>query len=150
MPMFTTAVRLAVPVERLFALHADVRNLPRLMPPPAPRVLRAASPTREGDTQVLAFGPDWLRLRWVAQVVRMEPQRMMVDVQRRGPFRRFWHAHLTVPAGPDGSVLVDVIDFRFFPSPAGALLDRVLVTPVLRLVFAARHRRTAALLASAG
>jgi ligand-binding SRPBCC domain-containing protein len=144
MPTVTAAVHLPVPAERAFALHADVRNLPRLSPPGV-RVLCAHTPTHQGDVQVLALGPRAAAVRWVAWVERFEPPRLMVDVQRSGPFRRFRHTHLIVPDGEE-CVLVDVVEFRFFPGRLGAVLDGLLVSPVLRLLFAARHRRTVALL----
>lgn len=145
MPLVHAAVRLPVPAGDAFALHADVRNLPLLTPPPGARVLYAASPTQAGDVQVLALGPRWAAIRWVAHVTTFEPPRLMIDEQRRGPFKRFRHAHLVVPDG-DSSVLVDLVDFRLFGGPLGGILDRLLVAPVLQLTFAARHRRTVALL----
>ena len=146
MPTVTAAVRLPVGCERAFALHTDVRNLP-LLSPPGVRVLRARVPTRQGDAQVLALGPRPAAIRWVAWVETLEPPRLMVDVQRSGPFRRFRHARVIVPDG-EQCVLVDVVEFRFFPGRAGAVLDGLLVSPTLRLLFAIRHRRTLALLRS--
>lgn len=146
MPAITSATKLAVPAERTFALHADVRNMPKLTPPPGARVLRAPTPTREGDVQVIELGPRWAAIRWVAHVTHFEPPRLMVDQQRRGPFRRFRHAHVVIPDGAH-SVLVDHVDFRLFGGPLGPLLDRLLVAPALRIMFAERHRRTRRLLA---
>jgi ligand-binding SRPBCC domain-containing protein len=144
MPTVTATVRLPVPAERAFALHADVRNLPRLSPPGV-RVLRALTPTHQGDVQVLALGPRAAALRWVAWVERFEPPWLLVDVQRSGPFRRFRHAHVIVPDGGE-CLLVDVVEYRFFPGRLGVVLDRLLVSPVLRLLFTVRHRRTVDLL----
>lgn len=144
MPTVAAAIRLPVPAERAFALHADVRNLPRLSPPGV-RVLHARTPTRQGDVQVFALGPRMAARRWVAWVERFEPPWLMVDVQRSGPFRRFRHTHLIAPDG-EACMLVDVVEFRLFPGRFGAVLDALLVAPALRLLFGHRHRRTLALL----
>jgi ligand-binding SRPBCC domain-containing protein len=144
MPTIAATVRLPVTAERAFAFHADVRNLPRLSPPGV-RVLCARTPTRAGDVQVVALGPRLAAMRWVAWVETFEPPRLMVDVQRSGPFRRFRHAHIIVPDGA-ASVLADVVEFRFFPGKLGIVLDHLLMSPALRLLFAFRHRRTLALL----
>jgi ligand-binding SRPBCC domain-containing protein len=145
MPIVTAATRLPVPAGRAFALHMDVRYLPRLTPPPGLRVVRATTPTRAGDVQVLNLGPRWASMRWVAVIEVCEPPRLLIDSQRRGPFRRFRHAHLVVPDG-DACVLVDTVDFRLFPGRVGAVLDVLLIGPALKLLFAERHRRTRALL----
>src|SRR5215207_9605792 len=51
----TAAVRLSASPERVFAFHADVRNLPRLTPGPA-RIVSASVPAREGEEQVIELG----------------------------------------------------------------------------------------------
>lgn len=147
MAFVTSALRLPVSADETFAFHADVRNLPRLTPPPGARLLTAPAPTRAGDVQVIEIGPRVFPVRWVAHIVAFEPPRLMIDEQRRGPFKTFRHAHIVIPDG-DGSVLVDAVEFQFFDGPGGALLDQLLVAPLLRLLFAARRRRTRALLAA--
>lgn len=148
MPLVTSATHLPAPASAAFALHADVRNLPRLMPPGMVRILHAPTPTRQGDVQVLAAGPGPFARRWVAHIERFQPPHLIADTQRRGPFRHFRHTHLILPDG-EGCLLVDVVDLRFFPGPLGSLLDRILVAPALRAMFAYRHRRTRALLEGA-
>ncbi len=147
MATVTSVLHLPSSAEDTFQLHADVRNMPRITPPPGARVLHAPTPTRAGDIQVIALGPRWASVRWVAHVVAFDPPRLMVDVQRRGPFRSFRHMHVVLPE-EGGSVLVDMVEFRFFPGALGAVLDSLFVAPALRLMFAGRHRRTRALLAS--
>ena len=145
MPLLTTAVVLPRSPEDVFAFHADVRNLPRLMPPPGARVVRAAVPTVAGDVQEIALGPRRLGVRWQARIEVFDPPRLVVDEQVRGPFRRFRHHHAVLPHDA-GTLLVDVVDFRFFPGAIGAALDQLVVKPVLRALFAYRHKRTRALL----
>ena len=135
-----TSVQLRASAEQVFAFHADVRNLPRLTPSPL-RVLHAPVPTRAGDLQVLELGPAPLRRRWHARVVRFDPPRSMVDVQERGPFRLWRHTHAVIPE-PGGARLVDAVEFRLLSGPLGPLLDALVVAPLLRLLFAERHRRT--------
>ena len=149
MPALTFVLRLPVSDTATFALHADVRNLPRLTPPPRVRVHKALIPTRAGDVQVIDLGPRWAALRWEARIVAFEPPRLLIDEQHRGPFKRFRHAHIVLPDG-EGSVLVDLVEFKFFGGPLGPLLDTLLLAPVIRIHFAGRHRRTRAMLAGAG
>ena len=135
-----TALRLSAPAERVFAFHADVRNLPRLTPGPA-RIVSASVPTRQGDVQVIELGRSPLSLRWHARIERYQPPVLVVDVQERGPFRFWRHTHL-VRANGSGSVLIDRVEFRLVPGRVGRLIDSLLVAPALRMVFALRHART--------
>lgn len=135
------ATRIAATPGRVFAFHADARNLPRLMPGPV-RIRHAPVPTRQGDRQLIEMGPPGLRRRWLARITVYDPPRRIVDVQERGPFRVWEHSHTIVPDG-DATLLVDRVRFAFFPLP---WLDRLLVAPVLRLLFAERHRRSRRLL----
>ena len=146
MPLVTAAVRLPVSAEAAFAFHSDVRNLLRLMPFGVRLRSAATSPTRQGDCHVLLIGFGPLARPWLARVERLEEGRLLIDVQEEGPFRRFRHAHLFLPAA-EGSVMIDAIDFRLLPDPLGLLLDGLVVAPAVRLVFAWRQRRTRRLLA---
>ena len=130
----------AVPPDRLFAFHADVRNLPRLTPGPA-RIVQASAPTRANDLQVIEIGAGPLRRRWDARIARFDPPRTVVDVQERGPFQVWRHTHAVRPRG-NRTLLVDTVEFRLLPGAAGRVIDALLVAPLLRLLFAERHRRT--------
>ncbi len=140
----SSAVVLAATPERVFWFHADVRNLPRLTPGPM-RVLAATVPAGEGSIQRLELGPRPFVLRWVARIVCFDPPRRVVDTQACGPFRFWRHTH-QVAAVAAGCVLIDTVEFRLFPGRAGALIDRFVVAPALRVLFAERHRRTRQLL----
>jgi len=140
MTTVTATMTLAAPVDRVFAFHADVRNLPRLTPGPA-RIISAPVPTAEGDLQQIALGVPPLTLRWDARIVRFDPPRLVVDEQERGPFRAWRHTHAVIPLA-SGALLVDSVDFRFFPGRVGGMLDRLVAAPVLRLLFAVQHART--------
>ena len=130
----------------VFDFHLDVRNLPRLTPGRS-RIVSASRPTREGDLQVIEIGAGPLVVRWHARIVAVEPPLRLVDVQDRGPFRSWRHTHAVIPDGA-GAVLVDVVEFRFFPGRFGRLVDGTIVAAVLRLMFAVRHSRTKQLLRS--
>lgn len=134
------SLRLAASPERVFAFHADVRNLPLLMPAPT-RILAAPTPTSAGDRQLMEFRLGPIRQRWLARIQHFEPPRRMVDEQLQGPFRFWRHTHSVLPSA-GGALLRDVVRFRFMPGPVGHALDMIVVAPVIRLLFAERHRRT--------
>jgi ligand-binding SRPBCC domain-containing protein len=136
----TSTTGLDAPPERVFAFHADVRNLPRITPGPA-RTNSAASPTHEGAIQVIEIGVRPFTLRWHARITRFEPPVRLVDEQLRGPFRHWRHTHTIVAAGR-GAILVDRVEFRMIPGRFGRTIDQLVVAPALQILFAVRHART--------
>ncbi|MGE3597064.1 MAG: SRPBCC family protein [Dehalococcoidia bacterium] len=130
----------------VFDFHMDVRNLPRLTPVRA-RIVSAPRPTREGDLQVIEIGVWPLAVRWHARITTVEPPLRLVDVQERGPFRYWRHTHAVIADGV-GAVLVDIVEFRFFPGWFGRPIDATIVAAGMRLMFMNRHRRTRRLLVS--
>ena len=145
---FRSRVWIDAPPEQVFAFHADVHNLPRLTPGPV-RIISAPAPTAIGDLQVIELGRRPLALRWQARITRFEPPSVVTDEQERGPFRVWLHSHTVVPAGR-GALLVDAVQFALVGGRAGRALDAMLVVPLLRLLFAERHRRTRRFLESPG
>lgn len=140
----TVALRLDAPPEAVAAFHRDVRNLPRISPGPT-RIIAATVPSRAGDLQVIELGIWPLRTRVHARVIEAGPRRI-VDVLERGPFAHFRQSRRIIPAGA-GTVLVDTVEFRFRGGGRlGKLFDLIAVRPILRLMFAVRHRRTRRLL----
>jgi len=137
---------LPVTPEELFAFHADVRNLAAISPPFPPfRLESDPEPTREGDIQVFRLGWSRAGIRWVAQISRLVPGRLIEDVQVEGPFRRWRHQH-RFRAAPGGSWLEDRVAFRLMPTPVGEFLEWLFIRPALAPMFWWRHRRTRALL----
>ncbi len=145
---FRTRRRIDATPEQVFAFHADVRNLPRLTPGPA-RVISAPVPSACGDLQVLELGRWPLALRWHARITRFESPRLMTDEQERGPFRVWRHTHTVIP-DRHGALLTDTVQFSLLGGRVGRALDVMLVMPLLRLLFAERHRRTRRLLERRG
>lgn len=137
----------------LFTFHLDPLNLVRISPPVPPiRLVEPRSPASVGDDQQIRLGIGPLSIGWTARIVAIvapEGDRpgYLEDRMIAGPFRLWRHQHQVHPA--DGHAdLCDVVEFRLLPTAVGALLERVVMSPGLRLMFAWRHRRTRSLLSS--
>lgn len=148
------STHIAVTAGELFDFHLDAANLARISPPLPPVTVEGApAPTRAGDEQVIHLSLGLTRIRWVVTIRHVRPPAaespgFLEDVQSQGPFRHWRHQHQVFPT-PDGATLKDIIEFSFFPSPAGGFLDRLLVAPGIKMMLAWRHRRTRDLLAGA-
>lgn len=138
--------RFEVPPAVLFAFHSDVANLTRISPPiPKFELLSAPVPTKPGDEQVFRLSIGWLKTTWRAEIVRFQPDGLIEDVQKSGPFLRWRHRH-SIAAEPGGSRLTDVVAFRMIPGRAGEVLEWFLIRPALVGMLIWRHRKTAAAL----
>jgi ligand-binding SRPBCC domain-containing protein len=121
------------PPEQVFAFFADAANLEQITPPqlrfkiltPGPLVMR------EGlliDYRLRVRG---LGVRWQSQITVWDPPRRFVDVQRRGPYRRWVHEHRFIDLG--GSTRVE--DRVEYQVPGGPIVHRMLVARDLRRIF---------------
>jgi ligand-binding SRPBCC domain-containing protein len=138
---FSTEQYLPAPLETVFGFFADPRNLETLTPPWLRFRIVSRDPIRmETGTRI-----DYrLRLRgvsitWQSEITVWEPPHRFVDEQRRGPYRRWIHEHRFEAAGT-ATVVSDRVRYAV---PGGHLVDRLLVAPDLRRIFAFRRAKLA-------
>jgi ligand-binding SRPBCC domain-containing protein len=134
------------PREALFAFFADATQLETITPPslkfsvltPTPIVLEAGTLI---DYRLRLWG---IPLRWQSRIEVWEPPLRFVDVQTRGPYRRWRHEHV-LEESPGGTLCRDLVDYAV---PGGWLIDRLLVRRDVRAIFAFRQQKLAELFAS--
>ena len=127
------------PVETVFAFHERPDALEKLTPPGQ----RVEIVSRKGGIETGArvelrihLGP--VSMRWLALHVEYEKNRLFVDDQIRGPFRRWVHRHqFTVEGG--GTRLTDSVEFALPGGPFVELLLGPVVQNRLKKMFEYRH-----------
>ncbi len=142
---FTHSSFIPAPLEKVWALYADVNTINKISPPFA-RVNfeRVDLPLRAGSEIVFVakYPP---RLRWHAKIEAFVPNSHFVDVQVAGPFAEWRHEHIFKAHG-DKTEMIDQVAFRL----KGGSLWNSLVAPVAKLLlycyFRYRHRCTRTLL----
>ncbi len=127
------------PVEEVFAFHERPDALEKLTPPGQ----RVELVSRKGGLETGArvelrihLGP--FSMRWLALHVDYEKNRLFVDDQIRGPFRRWIHRH-QFSVERDGTRLTDSVDFEL---PGGRMVELFLgplVQNQLKKMFEYRH-----------
>jgi ligand-binding SRPBCC domain-containing protein len=128
------------PRAEVFAFFADARNLEKLTPgflrfeilTPAPIEMR---PGTLIDYRLSLFG---VGFRWRTEIEAFEPGVRFVDVQLRGPYRRWHHTH-TFEDAPGGTLMRDRVEYQLPLGPLGGLAHAVVVRRQLRVIF--DHRR---------
>ncbi len=126
------------PVGEVSPFFADAGNLERITPPwlhfsiltPRPIEMRVGARI---DYRLRVRG---IPLRWQSEITVWEPPWRFADVQRRGPYRLWVHEHTFREC--DGGT--EVGDHVTYAVPGGWLVERLLVGPDVRRIFAYRRR----------
>lgn len=155
---------IAVPVPRIFRFFSNPENLPRLMPPatetrvegfqlvPPPMIpTQDAVDTRQAAGKGSIIDTSFRPLRFLSRrqkltvaIVEFEWDHHFVDVQQKGPFKRWRHRHEFIADwrnGFDGTSIRDAIEYEVGFGFLGSLLDHLFVKRNLRQMFAYRQKK---------
>ena len=149
----TATQRIARPIDEVFAFFADPRNLVRLTP---------ASMGLELTTEDLNLR-DGLEIRyrirpllgipltWVTRIVDVDAPHGFVDVQTRGPYRSWRHAHRFESIDEGSATLVhDEIEYALPLGPLGDLANALVIRRELEWIFRYRAAAIRSVFAPAG
>lgn len=103
------------PRSEVFPFFADAYNLERITPgmlnfrvlTPKPIAMKAGALI---DYKLRVRG---VPLRWRTRIAAWEPERMFVDEQLRGPYRRWHHTH-TFEEKDGGTLCRDRVEYAYF------------------------------------
>jgi ligand-binding SRPBCC domain-containing protein len=137
---FVATTPIAASAEVVFAWHEAPGALQQLTPPwERIRVLSQEGGIRDGSRVSLLIGPAPFSLRWDLEHRDFQHGRSFTDIQRKGPFRYWTHAHRMLPQGPHACFLEDTIEFELPMGFLGRLLGGPPVRRRLMRLFAFRH-----------
>lgn len=141
-----TVMRVALPLEDVFAFFGAAENLQRITPPELN--FRIVTPTpitiREGsviDYRLALFGFTFI---WQTEITTWQPPREFVDRQRKGPYAQWIHRHAFREEG-GATVIEDEVRYRL-PVPVLGELAYPVVRLHLRRIFRYRQRQIRRLL----
>lgn len=130
------------PRDEVFAFLSDARNLELITPKSLHFRVLNAGPTavRAGmriDYRLRLFG---IPFRWQSLIETCEPGERFVDLQTRGPYRRWRHLHEFRDA-PGGTQMLDCIDYELPLGPLGAPAHALFVRRTLDKIFDYRQHQ---------
>jgi ligand-binding SRPBCC domain-containing protein len=130
------------PPEQLFAFHELPDAFLRLLPSGEKmRVIQTAPSLNVGSRTIVDIRIAFVYIRFESLHTAYDPPHSFEDQQVRGPFQSWRHRHI-VDWHPDGAVLIDDVDYTPPFGLLGRAVDRIIIKPRLRKVFAFRHRVT--------
>ena len=126
--------------EQVFAFFSDPGNLARITPEwlrfrirDRPAVLGAGSRLEYR----IAWG--FVRLAWVTRIVSWSPPESFVDVEEKGPYKKWVHTHTFTPVG-GGVRMDDRVEYALPFGPVGRLVHALRVGRQLEEIFDFRRR----------
>jgi ligand-binding SRPBCC domain-containing protein len=137
----------ARPLDEVFEFFARAENLEQITPPWLNFALEPPEPEQIETGTLIAYR---LRLhgvpvRWVSRIEEWDPGREFVDVQIRGPYRRWHHRHRFEPID-GGTKVTDRVEYELPFGPLGELAWTLFVRRDLGRIFDHRRRAVAKLL----
>jgi len=138
---------LVVPATRdeVFSFFSDAYNLDRITPPFLRfRVLTPRPIVMQVGTRIdYALRVHGIPLRWTSEIAVWDPPRRFVDVQTRGPYRRWHHEHRFEDLG-DATRVIDDVEYA---SLGGRLVHALFVNRDLNQIFDYRSQALATVFA---
>jgi ligand-binding SRPBCC domain-containing protein len=133
-----TEVVLDRPIGDVFEFFADARNLEALTPPWLRFCIVTRGPIdmRAGATIDYRLRVHGLPVSWRSEITAWEPPYRFVDVQVRGPYRRWRHEHTFVERGRR-TLARDLVEYAV---SGGRLVNGLFVARDLRRIFEYRRR----------
>jgi ligand-binding SRPBCC domain-containing protein len=122
--------------REVFAFFANAANLERITPESLHFEIRSPQPIamRTGatiDYQLSLFG---LKFQWRTLIESFDPESGFVDVQTKGPYRSWRHAHDFSDA-PGGTLVRDRIEYEVPFGPLGEIARRLFIARQIRRIF---------------
>lgn len=140
----TSIQRIPASPEATWKFFSDPHNLQVLTPPYLN--LKMTTPlfgdeVYAGQVMTYTVKPLFgLPLGWMTVITQVQPHRMFVDEQRKGPYRLWHHQHHFRPIA-GGVEMTDLVHYRLPAGLLGGVAHRLLVKSKLQEIFTYRYGR---------
>jgi ligand-binding SRPBCC domain-containing protein len=129
------------PIDDVFAFFSDAGNLERLTPSflnfrivtPLPIEMKQGALIKY---QIKLFG---IKMRWLTEITKWEPNRRFSDVQREGPYLLWDHEHRFRRVG-NSTLMVDTVRYALPGGILEPIVHRLFVRKRIEEIFEYRER----------
>lgn len=137
--------RVDLPIARAFEFYGDAHNLERITPPWLGFEVTTPGLIEMGVGTSIEYRLRLHRVpvRWRTRIEAWEPPRRFVDVQVKGPYSLWEHAHTFEEDGSGATIIGDRVRYSIPFGPLGEIADRLLVRRDLRRIFDYRREAVA-------
>jgi ligand-binding SRPBCC domain-containing protein len=140
---FRTDIRLARPIDEVFAFFADAHNLESITPTFLRFHVLTPAPIRMSPGTLIDYRLSLrgVPIRWRTRIESWEPPLRFVDLQLSGPYR-LWHHEHTFTTIPGGTLCCDRVRYAVPGGPGlERLVERYLVRRDVERIFEYRRAR---------
>jgi apolipoprotein D and lipocalin family protein len=137
---FTYSSIIDAPPADVFRWHEQPGALAALTPAALVRIEQQEGGVRDGGAVTVSIGLGRARLRWSMRHYGYIDGLRFCDEQVAGPFAVWRHAHRFESLGSSQTLYEDRIEFAVARRPALNRLAAAVLRPLLRIIFANRHR----------
>ena len=138
---FRSKLVLRRPISEVFSFFQEPSNLSRITPPEMGFQIITPAPIsmKEGALIDYIVKIGGVPVRWTSYIAEYNPPDKFVDVQLKGPYAYWHHAHL-FSVHPEGVQMEDVVHYALPGGWLGEQLEPFLVRPQLKKIFDHRQR----------
>jgi len=136
---FNSEIWLPRPVAEIFSFFGNARNLEIITPRWLHFEILTEGPIEisEGTLIDYRIRLKGIPLRWQTRIDVWDPPRRFIDIQLKGPYRRWHHEHIFEPKD-NGTLCSDRINYAVL---GGALVDRLFVRRDVERIFEFRRKK---------
>lgn len=134
--------RLSRPLDEIFAFFSNAKNLEAITPARLQFHILTPEPIRLATGTLIDYRLklSGIPFHWQTRIEAFEPNVRFVDIQLKGPYRRWHHSH-EFYAVPGGTLMVDDIEYEMPFGPLGSLVHWLFVRGSLEQIFDFRRQK---------
>jgi ligand-binding SRPBCC domain-containing protein len=139
---FAAKTWVPIPIETAFEFFSKAENLDRITPPWLHFKILTPLPVEMGSGTLLDYRLKLhgIPIKWQTQIVEWNPPFRFVDLQLRGPYRKWVHTH-TFAEKDNGTVIEDNVVYAVPGFILEPLINKYFVEPDIIRVFDYRQKQ---------
>ena len=136
---FSSEIWLPKTPEEIFPFFSDAHNLEIITPPWLRFEILTQEPIKMHPGTVIDYciSLHGIKLRWRTRIEVWEPPHRFIDLQIKGPYRRWHHEHIFEPQD-NGTLCRDRVRYAVL---GGSLVDRLFVRRDVKKIFEFRSQK---------